>query len=85
MQWTDASDEWSKLDISSTRVGLNCQKLSTVYENIKAFKIEEFSNGLKKVEQRKQYYKGITKSGEQHAKYTSVLSSTIVSAIVTFK
>ena len=52
MQWTDASDEWSKLDISSTRVGLNCQKLSTVYENIKAFKIQEFSKGLKKVEQR---------------------------------
>ena len=52
MQWTDTSDEWSKLDISSTRVGLNCQKLSTVYENIKAFKIQEFSKGLKKVEQR---------------------------------
>ena len=52
MQWTDASDEWSKLDISSTRVGLNCQNLSTVYENIKTFKIKEFSKGLKKVEQR---------------------------------
>lgn len=52
MQSTDASDEWSKLDISSTRVGINCQKLSTVYENIKAFKIQEFSKGLKKVEQR---------------------------------
>ena len=52
MQWIDASDEWSKLEISSARVGLNSQKLSTVYENIKIFKTQEFSKGLKKVEQR---------------------------------